>query len=169
MANIMQHFLSKGWFPHDFIFVDDAALSRLPVDSKRLPTFLYATNLSIWHEAAERQTIALYHLGYTVGRLIMDCEEAYSWWMGAFAKGIGLGHWVGKREDYKFYYWSCWMDQEGKVDGEVNPFFGYDEGCTRAVRQERARIWDALSSVTNCFHLEIFRIHHNLHIVSLRI
>jgi hypothetical protein len=128
MDNVMQYFLAKGWFPRDFILVDAQALSRLPVKKKDLPNFLYATNLMIWHGFDERTTIAHDQLGYAVGRLKMHCKEAYSYWMGAYVKGLGLGRYVGKgeREDYKLYYWSCWKDEEGNVDEDVRPYFSYD-------------------------------------------
>jgi hypothetical protein len=126
--NVVEYFLTNGWFPHDFIFVDAQALSRLPVKGIDLPNFLYATNLMMWHGFDQRTTIAHDQLGYAVGRLKMDCKEAYSHWMGAYVKGLGLGYYVGEgeRKDYEFYYWSCWRDEEGKVNEEVRPYFTYD-------------------------------------------
>jgi hypothetical protein len=126
MVKLMQYFLDRGWFPEDLIFLDDIALSSLPVKKKALPTFLYATKSSMQHEAAEGQTIAIDNLGYAVGRLKMEREDDYSMWLGAFVKAIGLGNWVGDRDAFKHYYWICWKDGNGEVDGDITPYFRYD-------------------------------------------
>jgi hypothetical protein len=126
ISNLMQHFLDRGWFPHDFIIIDDMAVSSLPFDEEHFPTFLYGTKLSIWHEAAERQTIAIDNLGYAIGRLKMKNMDDYMMMLGASVKGMGLGHFVGDREDYKCYYWGCWKDENGAVDEYIKPRFMYD-------------------------------------------
>ncbi|KAH4005035.1 hypothetical protein HBI13_024840 [Parastagonospora nodorum] len=126
ISNLMQHFLDRGWFPHDFIIIDDMAVSSLPFDEEHFPTFLYGTKLSIWHEAAERQTIAIDSLGYAIGRLKMKNMDDYMMMLGASVKGMGLGHFVGDREDYKHYYWGCWKDENGVVSEDIKPHFMYD-------------------------------------------
>jgi hypothetical protein len=123
---VMQYFLSRGWFPSDFVMVDETTLSSPYFTSsyknkrRSFPSFLYGSSLTMWHAGSNSHAIAFDAVGYAVNRLQMKDEDDYGLWLGAMVKAMGLGHWVESKDAWEKHYWGCWKDKEGNVDVEVN-------------------------------------------------
>jgi hypothetical protein len=122
---VMQHLLSRSWFPVNFIVVDEITLSSpyftssTEKKSTQYPSFLYGARLCMWHIRPDGRIIASDTVGYAVNRVQMKDEDDYGMWCGAMIKGMGLGHWVEEEDAWKRYHWSCWVDETGRLDGEV--------------------------------------------------
>jgi hypothetical protein len=125
VGHVMRYFLSRSWFPSDFVVVDATTLSSAYFTShskkkRSLPSFLYGTALTMWHAGSQSDAIASDAVGYAVNRIQMQHEDDYAMWLGATIKALGLSHWVEGQDAWEKHYWACWKDAAGTVDPELN-------------------------------------------------
>jgi hypothetical protein len=122
---VMQYLLSRSWFPIDFVVVDETTLSSpyftcsIEQKTPQYLSFLYGARLCIWHAGPHGRLIASDTVGYAINRVQIKGEDDYGMWCGAMIKGMGLGHWVEDEEAWERCYWSCWVDENGRLDEEV--------------------------------------------------
>jgi hypothetical protein len=130
--HLMQYFLENAWFPGDFAVVDAQTIAELSVPNcssaigsseQPYPSFMLATSSHIRHPASDSQDIGKDDVGYAVARKHVEDEGDFGWWCGNVFKGMGLRSFIGWDNDGQFegdlYYWNCWLNDNGMVDGEV--------------------------------------------------
>lgn len=141
---LMAYFKEKSWFPGDFVIIDSTTVSSVPVPiptssipapeaefDPPYPSFLLCTELLMWHLASDGELVASDRVGYAVRRRTMEESEEYQMWSANAFRAMGLGSWIGwcydgleednsdQEEGIERYYWDCWLDARGRVDGEV--------------------------------------------------
>lgn len=134
--HLMQNFLENSLFPAEFVVVNKETVATIPNPIPTLsdelpyidfspphPTFTLATELLFRHHTSDYQAIAYDNLGYAVGQREMEDGQEYQMWCGNIFRGMGLGSWIGtvdgEADDVENYYWDCWLDHDGRVDGQV--------------------------------------------------
>ncbi|OAL43125.1 hypothetical protein IQ07DRAFT_524947 [Pyrenochaeta sp. DS3sAY3a] len=119
MDHLMAHFLAHAWFPGDFAVVDARTVSSIPFEGP-FPDFGVATELLIWHRAGDEQLVGRDNVGYVYGRRVVEDSEEFGGWCGNVSRGMGLGKGDERDgEELERYYWGCWLDGRGRVEGEV--------------------------------------------------